>query len=99
MGNIYSLLDLKQDDDNTKIIQREVIELEQNIKNIDLMIKMLNNKCDKILTKIVDVDNKIYEIIEATTKDKNIKDFGNEWDYYDFNQTINFVNTDKIKLD
>ena len=99
MGNIYSLLDLKQDDDNTQIIKREVIELEQNIKNIDLMIKMLNNKCDKILTKIVDVDNKTYEIIETTSKKNKIKDFGNEWDYYDFNQTINFINTGKMKLD
>jgi len=99
MGNIYSLFDLKQDDDNTKIIKREVIELEQNIKNIDLMIKMLNNKCDKILTKIVDVDNKTYEIIETTSKNKIVKDFGNEWDYYDFNQTINLINTGKMKVD
>jgi hypothetical protein len=99
MGNIYSILDLKQEDEKNKIIEKEVIELEKNIKNIDLMLKMLNNKCDNILTKLVEVDNKTYELLETTSNNKSIKDFGNEWDYYDFNQTINFINTEKMKLD
>jgi len=99
MGNIYSILDLKQEDEKTKIIEKEVIELEKNIKNIDLMLQMLNNKCDNILTKVVDVDQKTYELLETTSRNKSIKDFGNEWDYYDFKQTIDLINQDKIKQD
>lgn len=86
MGNIYSLLDLKQDDNKTKIIQREVIELEQNVKNIDSMLKILNNKCDEIMTKVVEVDNKTYEIID-TFRNEKLSEDATEWDYYDMNQT------------
>ena len=85
MGNIYSLLDLKQDDNKTKIIQREVIELEQNIKNIDSMLKLLNKKCDGIMTKVVELDNKTYEIID-TFRNETLSEDATEWDYYDMNQ-------------
>ena len=85
MGNIYSLLDLKQDDNKTKIIQREIIELEQNIKNIDEMLKLLNKKCEEIMTKVVELDNKTYEIIDIF-KNEKLSEEAAEWDYYDMNQ-------------
>lgn len=87
MGNIYSLLDLKQDEDKTEIIQKEIIELEQNIKNIENMLLLLNKKCDKIITKIVTIDNRTYEHIETRKNDLIIED-ASEWDYYDLNQNI-----------
>ena len=98
MGNIYSILDLKHDDDKTTIIQNEILELERNIKNIDHMLKVLSNKCDTILTKIITVDNKTYELIETSNKTNNLNEFGNEWDYYDFKQTIELT-PNKVKVD
>jgi hypothetical protein len=87
MGNIYSLLDLKQDDDKTEIIQKEIIELEQNIKNIEHMLLLLNKKCDKIMTTIVEIDNRTYQLIETGKNDLIIED-ASEWDYYDLHQNI-----------
>lgn len=98
MGNIYSILDLKNDDDKTILIQNEILELERNIKNIDHMLKLLSNKCDTILTKIITVDNKTYELIETSNKTNNLNEFGNEWDYYDFKQTIELT-PNKVKID
>ena len=101
MGNIYSLIDLKQDDDKTKIIQKEVLELEQNIKNIDTLLQQLNKKCDTIITKIVELDNKTYEMID-TCKNPNSNlnlDVTSDWDYYDLNNNLNkHIDLSKIEF-
>ena len=92
MGNIYSLIDLKQDEDKTKIIQKEILELEQNIKNIDALLQHLNEKCDIIITKIVELDDKTYEMIDTckTKADLNLNlDVTSDWDYYDLNNNLN----------
>ena len=101
MGNIYSLIDLKQDDDKTKIIQKEVLELEQNIKNIDALLQQLNKKCDTIITKIVELDNKTYEMIDTCKKPcSNLNlDVTSDWDYYDLNNNLNkHIDLSKIEF-
>lgn len=58
------------------------------------MLELLNLKCDKILTKVVELDQKTYEIIDVI---KNENDNGHNvldnsesngvWDYYDLQTT------------
>ena len=55
-------------------------------------------RIDTILTKIITVDNKTYELIETSNKTNNLNEFGNEWDYYDFKQTIELT-PNKVKVD
>ena len=86
MGNIYSLVDLKNDEETKKIIHAEIIKLEQNIKKIETTISQLNNKCDTIMIKLVEIDNKTYELVK--TSNTTIIEDASEWDYYDLNQNI-----------
>lgn len=94
MGNTYSLLNeilsksditccasnLSEDEAKKRIIKEEVMKLEENIKKVDDVLELLCKKCDKIVTRVVGLENKTYELIETI---KVNRDVGN-WDYYDF---------------
>lgn len=63
-------------------LNEEIKKLEENIKKLDDVLNTLSNKCDKVITRIVSLENKTYELIETI---KFNPDVGN-WDYYDFKQ-------------
>ena len=81
MGNLYSILDSGKPDIDT-ILKEEIVKLENNVKQIDKMLELLNLKCDKVISKIDSIDDKITELVQ---KNESSPQF-NEWDYYDLNQ-------------
>ena len=81
MGNLYSILDSGKPDVDT-ILKEEIVKLENNVKQIDKMLELLNLKCDKVISKIDSIDDKTTELVQ---KNESSPQF-NEWDYYDLNQ-------------
>jgi vacuolar-type H+-ATPase subunit I/STV1 len=93
MGNSYSLLNeiltksditccasnLSEEEAKKCKLKEEVMKLEENIKKVDDVLEILCKKCDKIVTKVVGLENKTYELIETIKVDRDV---GN-WDYYD----------------
>ena len=87
MGNIYSLIDLSQNQELDTVLKTEIEKLEENVKQVDKMLELLNLKCDKIITKVVEIDNKTYDIKEKiNSKPSFSNNECNEWDYYDLQQ-------------
>ena len=87
MGNIYSLIDAQKNNNKINyVLQQEIINLEDNVKKVEKMLQLLNIKCDKIVTKVVNIENKTYEIIDKIDLKSSTKhSYCTEWDYYDLN--------------
>ena len=70
------------------ILMNYIFILENNIKQINNIIEMLNVKCDNLITKLITIDKQIYEIIDFETTNQiqeNIDEINlhEAWDYYD----------------
>lgn len=92
MGNVYSMIDFSDNENLETILKKQIIELENNVKKVDNMLELLNLKCDKIITKVTEVDNKVYEIVDLVNVDKTKtpeRILNSEWDYYDLNPNNN----------
>ena len=50
------------------ILMSEIQSLEQNITKIDMILDTLNNKCDKLLLKTINIDTTIYTLINKYNK-------------------------------
>lgn len=92
MGNVYSMIDFSENEKLDALLKKQILELENNVKKVDNMLELLNLKCDKIITKVEEVDNKVYELVDLVKVDKfNTPEIipNSEWDYYDLNQSNN----------
>ena len=92
MGNVYSMIDFSEHENLDTLLKKQIIELENNVKKVDNMLELLNLKCDKIITKVTEVDNKLYEIVDLVNVDKTKAPERiptSEWDYYDLNPNNN----------
>jgi hypothetical protein len=86
MGINYALLNNQYRVCN--ILMNYIFILENNIKQINNIIEMLNVKCDNLITKLITIDKQIYEIIDFETTNQiqeNIDEINlhEAWDYYD----------------
>ena len=88
MGNNYSLLNTQYGLCN--ILTNEIVILENNIKKINNILELLNDKCDTLITKVIKIDKQVYEIIdyELTNSNQadnslNDADLHDVWDYSD----------------
>ena len=74
---------MSKQDELDCILKQEIEALEENVKKIDKMLELLNLKCDKIITKVVEIDNKTYEIVDKMKNKTHNATQCSEWDYYD----------------
>ena len=92
MGNSYSLLNTQYGVCN--ILSNEIVILENNIKKINNILKLLNDKCDTIITKSIKIDKQVYELIDynnnnlvtlnhTNTIQTNKDNLYEMWDYSD----------------
>lgn len=86
MGNVYSMIDFSENEKLDTLLKNQILELENNVKNVDNIIKLFNLKFDKIITKVENIDNKVYELVDLVNLDKcktPEKIHNSEWDYYE----------------
>ena len=89
MGNSYSLLNTQYGVCN--ILSNEIVILENNIKKINNILELLNDKCDNLITKVIKIDKQVYELIDynsvslndANTNQTNKDNLHDMWDYSD----------------
>ena len=92
MGNVYSMIDFHENEKLDALLKKQILELENNVKKVNNMLDLLNLKCDKIITKVEKVDNKVYELVDLVNVDKfNTPERipTSDWDYYDLNPANN----------